>query len=136
MPAVAAILIYAGYEIIDPVEIMQVWDTNWAARLVMIFTFLVTLMLPIQYAVLLAVLLSFLFHVIASASDVRIMELVPDEADDFEVREPPEKLQSNKATLLTIHGGKFFAAAYKISDLIPSATEAQNAMVIIRLRGK
>jgi len=136
MPAVAAILIYAGYEIIDPVEMMQVWDTNWAARLVMIFTFMATLMLPIQYAVLLAVLLSFLFHVIASASDVRIMELVPNEADDFDVREPPRKLQSNKATLLIIYGGKFFAAAYKISDLFPTATEAQNAMVIIRLRGK
>jgi len=136
MPAVAAILIYAGYEIIDPVEIMQVRDTSWGARLVMIFTFVVTLVLPIQAAVLLAVLLSFLFHVIASASDVRIVELVPDERGDFEVREPPDALPDNSATLLSIHGGKFFAAASKISDLIPSAVEAQNAMVIIRMRGK
>ena len=136
MPAVAAILIFAGYQIIDPVEIMQVWDTSWAARLVMVFTFMVTLVLPIQFAVLSAVLLSFLFHVIASASDIKIVELVQDEEGDFEVRTPPDELPSNKATLLTIRGGKFFAAAYKIADLIPSAIEAQNAVAIIRLRGK
>jgi len=136
MPAVAAILIFAGYQIIDPVEIMQVWDTSWAARLVMVFTFFVTLLLPIQFAVLSAVLLSFFFHVIASASDIKIVELVQDEEGDFEVRTPPDELPSNKATLLTIRGGKFFAAAYKIADLIPSAIEAQNAVAIIRLRGK
>jgi SulP family sulfate permease len=112
MPAVAAILIFAGYQIIDPVEIMQVWDTSWAARLVMVFTFFVTLLLPIQFAVLSAVLLSFFFHVIASASDIKIVELVQDEEGDFEVRTPPDELPSNKATLLTIRGGKFFAAAY------------------------
>ena len=136
MPAVAAILIFAGYEIIDPVEIMQVWDTSWASRLVMVFTFFVTLLLPIQFAVLSAVLLSFFFHVIASASDLKIIELVEDEEGDFEVRKPPHKLPSNKAILLTIRGGKFFAAAYKIADMIPSAVEAQNAVAIIRMRGK
>jgi SulP family sulfate permease len=136
MPAVAAILIFAGYQIIDPVEIMQVWDTSWAARLVMVFTFFVTLLLPIQFAVLSAVLLSFFFHVIASASDIKIVELVQDEEGDFEVRKPPGELPSNKVTLITMRGGKFFAAAYKIADLIPSAVEAHHAVAIIRLRGK
>jgi SulP family sulfate permease len=136
MPAVAAILIYVGYEIIDPVEIMQVWDTSCAARLVMIFTFLVTLVLSIQAAVFSAVVLSFLFHVISSASNVRVMELVQDEQGDFEVQYPPEELPDNKTTLLTFRGGRFFAAAYKMGDLLPSAIKAQRAVAIIRLRGK
>jgi SulP family sulfate permease len=136
MPAVAAILIYVGYEIIDPVEIMQVWDTSWAARLVMIFTFLVTLVLSIQAAVLLAVVLSFLFHLVSSASNVRVVELVQDEQGDFEVQEPPEELPDYKTTLLTFRGGRFFAAAYKMGDLLPSAIKAQRAVAIIRLRGK
>jgi SulP family sulfate permease len=136
MPAVAAILIYVGYEIIDPVEIMQVSDTSWAARLVMIFTFLVTLVLSIQTAVLLAVVLSFLFHLITSASNVRVVELVQDEQGDFEVQEPPDELPNHKTTLLTFRGGRFFAAAYKIGDLLPSAIKAQGAVAIIRLRGK
>jgi SulP family sulfate permease len=136
MPAVAAILIYVGYEIIDPVEIMQVSDTSWAARLVMIFTFLVTLVLSIQAAVLLAVVLSFFFHVITSASEVRVVELVQDEQGDFEVQEPPDELPDHKTTLLTFRGGRFFAAAYKIGDLLPSAIKAQGAVAIIRLRGK
>jgi SulP family sulfate permease len=136
MPAVAAILIYVGYEIIDPVEIMQVWDTSWTARLVMIFTFLVTLVLSIQAAVLSAVVLSFLFHVISSASNVRVVELVQDEQGDFEVQDPPEELPDHKTTLLTFRGGRFFAAAYKMGDLLPSAIKAQGAVAIIRLRGK
>jgi SulP family sulfate permease len=136
MPAVAAILIYVGYEIIDPVEIMQVWDTSWAARLVMSFTFLVTLVLSIQAAVLSAVVLSFLFHVISSASNVRVVELVQDEQGDFEVQDPPDVLPDHKTTLLTFRGGRFFAAAYKMGDLLPSAIKAQGAVAIIRLRGK
>jgi SulP family sulfate permease len=136
MPAVAAILVYVGYEIIDPVEIMQVWDTSWAARLVMIFTFLVTLVLSIQAAVLLAVVLSFFFHVITSASEVRVVELVQDEQGDFEVQEPPDELPDHQTTLLTFRGGRFFAAAYKMGDLLPSAIKAQRAVAIIRMRGK
>jgi SulP family sulfate permease len=136
MPAVAAILIYVGYEIIDPVEIMQVSDTSWAARLVMIFTFLVTLVLSIQAAVLLAVVLSFLFHLISSASNVRVVELVQDEQGDFTVQEPPDELPDHKTTLVTFRGGRFFAAAYKMGDLLPSAIKAQGAVAIIRLRGK
>jgi SulP family sulfate permease len=136
MPAVAAILVYVGYEIIDPVEIMQVWDTSWAARLVMIFTFLVTLVLSIQAAVLLAVVLSFFFHVITSASEVRVVELVQDEQGDFEVQEPPDELPDHQTTLITFRGGRFFAAAYKMGDLLPSAIKAQGAVAIIRLRGK
>ena len=136
MPAVAAILIYVGYEIIDPVEIMQVWDTSWAARLVMIFTFLVTLVLSIQAAVLSAVVISFLFHLISSASNVRVVELVQDEQGDFEVQQPPDVLPDHKTTLLTFRGGRFFAASCKMGDLLPSAIKAQGAVAIIRLRGK
>ena len=136
MPAVAAILIFVGYEIIDPEEIAQVRDTNWAARLVMIFTFIMTLVLPVQTAVLLAVVLSFLIHIIVTAPQVRVMQLALDEAGYFEEREPPDEIPGNKATLLTIYGGKFFAAAYKMEEELPSTGKIQRAVVILRLRGK
>ena len=136
MPAVAAILIFVGYEIIDPEEIAQVRDTNWAARLVMIFTFIMTLVLPVQTAVLLAVVLSFLIHIIVTAPQVRVMQLALDEAGNFEEREPPDEIPGNKATLLTIYGGKFFAAAYKMEEELPSTGKIQRAVVILRLRGK
>lgn len=136
MPAVAAILIFVGYEIIDPEEIAQVRDTNWAARLVMIFTFIMTLVLPVQTAVLLAVVLSFLIHIIVTAPQVRVMQLALDEAGYFEERESPDEIPGNKATLLTIYGGKFFAAAYKMEEELPSTGKIQRAVVILRLRGK
>ena len=136
MPAVAAILIFVGYEIIDPEEIAQVRDTNWAARLVMIFTFIMTLVLPVQTAVLLAFVLSFLIHIIVTAPQVRVMQLALDEAGYFEERESPDEIPGNKATLLTIYGGKFFAAAYKMEEELPSTGKIKRAVVILRLRGK
>ena len=49
----------------------------------MIVTFLSTLILPIQYAILLGVVLSILFYVITSATEVRITEMVYTEDGDF-----------------------------------------------------
>ena len=136
MPAVAAILIYAGYGIIDAEDIMQVHDTHWGPRLVMIVTFLSTLILPIQYAILLGVVLSILFYVITSATEVRITEMVYTEDGYFEEHPAPEELPSGKVTLLVFRGSLYFAGAYTVEDKLPSALTAKHAVVIFRLRGR
>ncbi|MFC2053828.1 SulP family inorganic anion transporter [Chloroflexota bacterium] len=136
MPAVAAILVYAGYGIIDAEDIMQVHDTHWGPRLVMIVTFLSTLILPIQYAILLGVVLSILLYVITSAAEVRITELVFTEEGYFEEHPAPEELPSGKVTLLVFRGSLYFAGAYAVEDKLPSALTAKQAVVILRLRGR
>jgi SulP family sulfate permease len=120
MPAVAAILIYAGY----------------GSRLVMIVTFLSTLILPIQYAILLGVVLSILFYVITSAGEVRIMELVQTEDGYFEEHPAPEELPSDTVTLLVFRGSLYFAGAYTVEDQLPSALTAKHTIVIFRMRGR
>jgi SulP family sulfate permease len=85
---------------------------------------------------MLAVVLSFLFYVVTASTDVRVLELFEDEEGDFEVKEAPKELPDDKATLITIHGSKFFAAAYKMGDQLPSANKSQHAVVIIRMRGR
>jgi len=136
MPAVAAILVYAGYGIIDAEDIKQVHDTHWGSRLVMIVTFLSTLILPIQYAILLGVVLSILFYVITSATEVRITEMVYTEDGYFEEHPAPEELPSGKVTLLVFRGSLYFAGAYTVEDKLPSELTAEHAVVIFRLRGR
>ncbi len=67
LPAIAALLIVAGYESIKVDNIRDVWNTGWGARGILLFTFIMTLALPVQYAVLLGVVLAmgqFIYHLI------------------------------------------------------------------------
>ena len=75
MPAVAALLVVAGYEAIKVPEIEDVRDTGAGPRWTMVFTFVATLFLPIQYAVLLGVVISVLVYLYRSSTDLRLVEL-------------------------------------------------------------
>ncbi len=135
MPTVAALLIVAGWQAINFEEIGDVRDAGRMPRLVMILTFLVTLVLPIQQAVFLGVLVSLLIFVYRSAMQVRLMELHP--LGDGRLREQPapEELPSHHVTLLHFRGTTFFGAAYTLEKMLPSALEAEEAVVVLRLRG-
>jgi len=60
MPAMAAVLIVAGFQSIKRDRIADVWDTGWSPRIVMLITLALTLAIPLQQAVFLGVLLSIL----------------------------------------------------------------------------
>ena len=95
-----------------------------------------TLVIPIQYAILLGVFLSILFYVITSASEARITQLVPTEDGYFEERPAPENLPDESVTLLAFRGSLYFAGTYSIEDKLSSAITAKRAVVIFRLRGR
>ncbi|MEZ4582453.1 MAG: SulP family inorganic anion transporter [Caldilineaceae bacterium] len=64
VPAIAALLIMAGLETIKIERIADVWDVGPGPRLIMLFTLATTLVLPVQWAVLLGVALSFLVQIV------------------------------------------------------------------------
>jgi SulP family sulfate permease len=76
MPAIAALLIVAGYEAIKVPAIRDVWDTGRGPRGIMLFTFSMTLALPVQYAVLLGVVLAMGQFIYQSSTDIGVAELV------------------------------------------------------------
>ncbi|MFC2031434.1 SulP family inorganic anion transporter, partial [Chloroflexota bacterium] len=135
MPTVAALLIVAGWQAINFEEIGDVRDAGWMPRLVMVLTFLMTLALPIQQAVFFGVFVSLLIFVYRSAMQVRLMALQP--LGDGRLREQPvsEELSSHHITLLHFRGTTFFGAAYTMEKMLPSALEAKEAVVVLRLRG-
>jgi len=55
MPAMAGLLIVAGFQSINRIRFADVWSTGWAPRIVMLFTLVLTLILPLQQAVFLGV---------------------------------------------------------------------------------
>ena len=59
MPTIAAILIVVGIQIINSEEVGDIWDIQISKRLILVVTFVATLFLPIQQAVLIGVFLYF-----------------------------------------------------------------------------
>ena len=134
-PAIAALLIVAGLQTVNMERISDVWNVGVGPRSIMLFTFLATIVLPVQWAVFLGVALSFLVHVVNAAADVRITHIVRRPDGLFEERPAPQALASEQVTLLQPLGSLFFSGAYKLQDELPDPDEAQRPVVILRLRG-
>lgn len=135
MPCVAALLIVAGWQAINFEGMADVRDAGRFPRLVMILTFAVTLFLPIQQAVFFGVILSVLIFVYRAAMNIRVWELIS--LDDGKLREqaPPEELSNRSVTVLQFYGTTFFGAAYTMEKMLPSPLKAEQAVVVLRIRG-
>mgnify|MGYP001822094394 CR=1 FL=1 len=135
MPAIAAILIVVGIEIINREEIGDVWDIDRAKRMIMLVTFLATLTLPVQQAVIIGVLLSTIDYMYSSSKDIQLFALTPSVTGTFVEEPAPAELANNSVTIIFARGSTYFAAARTLQELLPSAKNAQRAVVIGRMRG-
>ena len=133
MPAIAALLVIAGVEAIKPARIGDVWHSGWEPRIIMVVTFIATLLLPVQQAVFLGVALSMLHYLYASSVDVRIVSLTPLPNGSFAEHPAPAQLQGRQTVVLAAYGSLHFAAAATLEKKLPVG--APGACVILRLRG-
>lgn len=137
LPAIAALLVVAGYQSFNVGKWQDVWVTSWAPRLVMLATFVATLMLPIQQAILLGVLLSTLMHIYQSSLDVQVRQILPSAAEkSFQEQPAPAHLLPNEITILHIYGSVFYASADILRATLPSPYTADRSVVILSLRGR
>jgi SulP family sulfate permease len=135
MPALAALLIVAGYQGLRIEAAQTIWRTGKVPATVMGLTFLATLFIPLQYAVLLGVAFSIVLYVAQQANKVVITEwvLVPE---GFPVEQPaPRALPSHRITVLQVYGSLFFAAAKNLEEMLPTAENTTRAVIILGLRG-
>ncbi|HSM58037.1 MAG TPA: SulP family inorganic anion transporter, partial [Candidatus Sulfomarinibacteraceae bacterium] len=135
MPALGALLILASIGTIKPVEVQSIWDTGWSSRLASISTFVATLFLPIQAAVGIGVVLSAMLYLNESSADISVVELVKRDDGRIEERKRPKELQSNDVTVLDVYGHLYYAGARTLERLLPAVGRAENAVVVLRLRG-
>ncbi|MCO5192794.1 MAG: SulP family inorganic anion transporter [Anaerolineae bacterium] len=136
VPAIAAVLIVAGFGTYKFDVIRDIWDVSRSSRLVMLVTFLSTLTLEIQEAVFVGVILSILDFVYTSAKDVQLVELIETSDGFFMERPCPTELADNSITILSAWGTLFFASIRTIEDLLPKVGAAKRSVVILRLHGR
>jgi sulfate permease, SulP family len=103
---------------------------------VMGITFVGTLVMPLQFAVLLGVGLSILLFTFHQANRLELVELVPSRNNPLPVEQPaPKKLTDHHVTVLYPYGSLFYAAAKTLEENLPAAEDARQAVVIFMLRG-
>ena len=136
MPAIAALLIVVGAGALKPAKIRSVVKTGAVQSTILALTFVLTLIVPVQYAVLVGVALAILLHVVQQSNRIRVVRL--EIAAEGPMRETPAPAEVPAREVLTLapYGSLFFASAPSFRALLPEVTSAsQHAVVILRLRG-
>jgi SulP family sulfate permease len=137
MPAMAGLLIVAGFQSIKTARIADVWSTGWTPRVVMLVTLVLTLIIPLQQAVFIGVLLSILAHFfITSSREVRVNQLILNADGGITEKPAPAELTSNSITLLQLYGNMTFAGAETLEQYLPKAGSAVHPVVILRIRAQ
>lgn len=137
LPAIAALLVVAGFQAFKIESWKDVWFTGWVPRLVMLATFVATLLLPIQNAVLLGVVLSILLYIYQASLDVQVKQILPTSTGhSFQEHPAPAHLPPNAITILHIYGSVFYASADILQAALPSLSTAERSVIILSLRGR
>ena len=136
MPALAALLIVAGFQGLRIPQAVAAWKTGRITAAVMVLTFVATLFISLQFAVLLGVALSIVLHVVRASSKVKVTEWML-QPNGFPIeRGAPKQAPSNQFTLLNVYGSLFFAAASNVEEMLPKVDESDRAVVAIIVRGE
>jgi SulP family sulfate permease len=116
-------------------QVISVARTGAVQLTVMATTFVLTLIVPLQYAVLVGVELSIVLHVVRQSSRLRMRQL---HLVDGRMREtaPPAEVPDGQVVVLQPYGSIFFATAPALEEQLPAVTrDSAGSAVILRLRG-
>jgi SulP family sulfate permease len=136
MPSLAGLLIVIGYSTIKPARVLSVARTGRVPLTVMSITLLLTMVIPLQYSVLVGVGISVILFVAGQSSRLVTKRLFIHDDGRVELVDPPENVPPGEVIVLQPFGSIFFASAHALRDQLPNVTpESRNAVVVLRIRG-
>ena len=137
MPALAGLLMVIGIRTIKPSDLRSVWKTGVVQKAVLAITFGLTMLVPLQYAVLIGVGLSIVLHVVRQSNQVSVRRQVFDADGHLDEVDPPAELPGGEVVVLQPYGSLFFAAAPVVEAMLPVVgADSSGSVVIMRLRGR
>lgn len=135
-PALAGLLMVIGYGTIKPAEITSVVKTGQVQASVLVTTFTLTMLMPVQFAVLVGVGLAVILFVVEQSNRIIVKQLLLDDEGHRMETTPPETVAPGKVLILQPYGSLFFASASALESQLPKVSlTTKHAVVIIRLRG-
>lgn len=136
MPALAALLIVVGVQTIKPARVISVVRTGALQTTVMSVTFVLTLIIPLQYAVLVGVGLGIVLFVAQQSNRLRVRQLEFHSGDRVREVEPVAAVPPHEVVVLQPYGNLFFASAPVFEAQLPKVEAGSTgSVVILRLRG-
>ena len=137
MPALAGLLMLIGFRTIKPDRIATVWKTGIVQKAVFVVTFILTMLIPLQYAVLVGVGVSVILHIVRQSNQVTIKRRQANAAGDLIETDPPAAVPPGEVVVLQPYGSLFFAAAPVFEAQLPAVQDSSSgSVVILRLRGR
>ena len=119
IPALAGLLILAGFGSLKPRALARSWQTSKSSGAAALITMTATLLFPIHIAVLIGVILSLLLVGINSASTTHIVALEPAGPGRWRRAEVPTELAPGQITVLDIEGSGTFTSVPGLFDQLP-----------------
>ncbi len=135
MPALTSLIMVAGFGAVNVKDSISILRSGWSAVLGFSVTLLSVLIFSIPVAVAVGVMLTIVYYFVSSASDITVT-LHERDGDRIVEKELPEVLPSNKVTTLWIDGSLFFAGAQTLKEKLPRVGDAENPVVLLRLRSQ
>jgi sulfate permease, SulP family len=104
---------------------------------VMTVTFALTMVIALQYAVLVGVGISMILYIITQSNRVTVKRWMYEDDGRHREVDPPHDIPANEVVVLQPYGSLFFAAAPVFEEALPNAkSQSTNSVVILRLRGR
>ena len=136
MPALAGLLIVIGIGTIKPSRIFSVMKSGPLPTTIMAVTFGLTLVVPLQFAVLVGVGMGIILFVAQQSNHVRVRQVHVLDGGRIRESDPPPAIAEGAVVILQPYGSLFFASAPIFEHQLPAVSRAsKGAVVIIRLRG-
>lgn len=130
--ALAGTLILTAYNMIDQAEIRRIFQGAPGDAVIMIVTFLGTVFLELDFAVLSGILLSFVLYLIRTSAP-RVQVVVPDKGfEHFEYR--PDAPQCPQLGIVEIHGDLYFGAVSHIEEEILELAARNPSQIFLLIR--
>jgi SulP family sulfate permease len=138
MPALGGLLVLIGWRSLKVDQLVLTWRTGPVPATTMAITFVLTLIIPLQYAVLVGVGLAVLLHVGRQSNRVVVKHWVFDDDRGFPTEEdPPAEVPAREVVVLATYGSLFFASAPAFEAQLPRPVGTHTrGVVVLRLRAK
>jgi sulfate permease, SulP family len=134
IPSLAGVVILSALRIVNWRHVILTWNSRSVSRVVMMVTFVATLLLPLQFAIYMGALLSILIYLFES-SHLKITYLHQDGEGHFIERDFDETVKAHpQVCVINIDGPLYFGAVDILAYQIEKVLDTDVKVLVLRLR--
>lgn len=137
MAVIGGLMMIVGLEIMigRKADVLLVWRTSNLPTIAMVLTFLATMFLPLQQAILIGIVLSLVLFGIRATSASRLVTLSETGDGHFRVGPAPTEIPEDGVLVLHYRGAGLFSEVPQMDEQFPDPADAVAPYVVFSVRG-